>query len=101
MTETTRPSATQTVLRDAVDHCSLLSANLLLLSGERRLRRRLELLEGLLVTADERSVDRIVCDIDRKRLDVRNVDEGRVLTLEVARQETLPLEALPRGCRRT
>lgn len=84
----TRSSATQAVLRDPVDHIALPATKRLVLFVERRFDVRLEPFERLLVPTDEPTVDRVVCDIQRERLNIREIDERRVFPLDIAGEET-------------
>jgi hypothetical protein len=87
----------QTVLCDAVDHVPLVAANVVASFLEYRLDIRLELGEGLLVTTKKFTIDGIVGHIDGEIFDVGDIDERRVYSLKITREETPLLESLVSG----
>ncbi|WP_247731004.1 hypothetical protein [Halovivax limisalsi] len=64
---------------------------------EFRVDIRFEPLERSLITAEEFAVYGIVCNSERKRLEVRHVDERERLALQIAGEDTSLLEALSLG----
>ena len=49
---------------------------------------RFGLRKRLFVAADKLPVDCVVCDVQRKRLDIGDINKRGLLQLEIARQET-------------
>lgn len=84
--------ATQSVLRNPIDYSTLSPAKVVTLVSERCLDVPLEPSKRMFVTADECSVDGVVCDVERKCFNVRDVDEGSIFLLEISRQKTPLLE---------
>ena len=74
-----------------------MTANLVALFLERRFYLRFELVECLFVTAEKLAIDGVVSHIERKVLDVGEIDKRSVRLLEVPREETPLLEAFVGG----
>lgn len=97
MTETTRSSVTQTVLGNTVDDLTLLAADCLPVFAEPRLDFLFEQLERFFIATNELSIDHVVGYDQWERFDIGDVDERRVLPLEIAREETPLFEPLVVG----
>jgi hypothetical protein len=97
VTETTRLSTTQSTLRNSIDYVVLSLAKIVTSLGKRCFDIRSEALERLLVATDKVAVNSIVRDVQQQRFDVGNVNERRILSLEVTREETPLLEPFVSG----
>jgi len=89
----TRSSTTQSILRNSIDYRALLTTKRLTLVVKFRLDVCFELLECVFIPTEKFTVHGVVCDIQRERFDIGDIDEWTILVLELTRQETALLKS--------